>query len=177
VRLGSVTGRAGKIRQKEVDVLLAVDMLEHSFRKNMENAVLLAGDRDFVPIVESLVRLGTYVYVVYEPRSASPELHRAADVGIPLTFDHLYGWSDPSFRSVHHLPQGTSQQGHPDLFPRSVLKRGETREADIYLWSQNEGGLFTLVHVKEQMAVLYNHRDEDFLTRFVAARHGQISWK
>src|SRR5436190_18336887 len=76
VRLGSVTGRAGRIRQKEVDVLLAVDMLEHSFRKNMEVAVLLAGDRDFVPIVESLVRLGTYVYVVYEPQSASPELHR-----------------------------------------------------------------------------------------------------
>jgi uncharacterized LabA/DUF88 family protein len=41
-----------KRQQKEVDVLLAVDMLTRSFYKNMTKAVLLAGDRDFKPVVE-----------------------------------------------------------------------------------------------------------------------------
>src|SRR5262249_1181531 len=58
VRYGTLTpGR--RRQQKEVDVLLSVDMLTHSFSKNMDAAVLLSGDRDFRPVVESVVRLGT----------------------------------------------------------------------------------------------------------------------
>lgn len=94
VRLGSVTGRRpSKLRQKEVDVLLAVDMLEHSFRKNMDVAFLLAGDRDFAPLVESVVRLGTRVQIFYDPRSASQQLCDAADSALALTVDDLWGWS------------------------------------------------------------------------------------
>src|SRR5438067_5819506 len=56
-----VLSHGRKRQQKEVDVLLAVDMLTHSFSKNMDEAVLLSGDRDFRPVVESVVRLGTHV--------------------------------------------------------------------------------------------------------------------
>jgi hypothetical protein len=45
VRLGTATGK--KVRQKEVDVLLAVDMLTHGFNRNMTHAVLLSGDFRF----------------------------------------------------------------------------------------------------------------------------------
>src|SRR5262245_52159773 len=64
VRLGTLSGnaRAGGRRarrqQKEVDVLLAVDMLNHGFRQNFDRAVLVTGDLDFKPVVESLVQLG-----------------------------------------------------------------------------------------------------------------------
>src|SRR6266851_5400747 len=51
VRPGSV--RRGKKReQKEVDVLLAVDMLAQGFRGSMSKAILVAGDVDFRPAVE-----------------------------------------------------------------------------------------------------------------------------
>ncbi len=60
-----------KRQQKEVDVLLAVDMLTHSFYRNMTKAVLLSGDRDFKPVVESVVRLGVYVEIAYDPRIGS----------------------------------------------------------------------------------------------------------
>ena len=53
VRKGFLTSRP-KRRQKEVDVSLAVDLLTHSFYKNMTMAVLIAGDRDFRPAVESV---------------------------------------------------------------------------------------------------------------------------
>ncbi|SRR6266699_6895829 len=42
VRLGTVTGK--RRRQKEVDILLATDMLTHGFNGSMKNAVLLSGD-------------------------------------------------------------------------------------------------------------------------------------
>ena len=55
VRLGSLTGIEKKRRQKEVDILLAVDMMNHAVRQNMTRAVLLSGERDFKPLIESLV--------------------------------------------------------------------------------------------------------------------------
>jgi uncharacterized LabA/DUF88 family protein len=60
VRWGSLKGkRKGKPRrQKEVDVLLAVDMLSHAFDRNMKRAVLISGDLDFRPVVAEAVRRG-----------------------------------------------------------------------------------------------------------------------
>jgi uncharacterized LabA/DUF88 family protein len=49
-------------------------MLRHGFDGNMEKAVLLAGDLDFRPIVEALVRRGVFVEVWYEKNSAAQEL-------------------------------------------------------------------------------------------------------
>src|SRR6185312_746069 len=86
VRLGRMTGRSGNIRQKGVDVLLAVEMLDNAFRKNMDEAWLLAGDADFVPLVEAVTRLGTWVNVFYDAHAASRELYSSADQGIEFKF-------------------------------------------------------------------------------------------
>jgi uncharacterized LabA/DUF88 family protein len=81
-----------KRQQKEVDVLLAVDMLTHSFNKSMDEAVLLTGDRDYRPVVESVVRLGTLVKVVFDPRTGSKPLARAADSEVEIDLVTLCGW-------------------------------------------------------------------------------------
>jgi uncharacterized LabA/DUF88 family protein len=51
VRLGTLSGTGKRLRQKEVDVQLAVDMLTQAFAKNMNRATLIAGDLDFRPVV------------------------------------------------------------------------------------------------------------------------------
>ena len=61
VREGTLAGE--KDRQKEVDVLAAVEMLSHAFRRNMTEAVLIAGDLDFRPVVRELVAAGVYVHL------------------------------------------------------------------------------------------------------------------
>jgi uncharacterized LabA/DUF88 family protein len=48
VKLGTVTGERRR-QQKQVDILLAVDMMNHAVRQNMRRAVLLTGDQDFKP--------------------------------------------------------------------------------------------------------------------------------
>ena len=65
--------------QKEVDVQLAVDLLTHSTRSNMETATLLAGDLDFRPLLEAVAREGMYVTLWYEPASTNKLLRAAAD--------------------------------------------------------------------------------------------------
>jgi len=78
VALGEVKGRGRNRRQKQVDVRLAVDMLTHTFRGNMQRASLFAGDDDFIPLIDALVREGMTV-TVWHPPQASEQLLGAAD--------------------------------------------------------------------------------------------------
>jgi uncharacterized LabA/DUF88 family protein len=49
-------------KSKGVDLSIARDMLAHAFRGNYDVAVLIAGDSDYVPLIEEVKRLGKVVY-------------------------------------------------------------------------------------------------------------------
>ncbi|HJP95747.1 MAG TPA: NYN domain-containing protein [Candidatus Saccharimonadales bacterium] len=66
-------------RQKGVDTLIAVDMLVGAFTKLFSVAVLVAGDADFVPVVNEVKRRGVMVAVAAAQDSLSDDLKRAAD--------------------------------------------------------------------------------------------------
>lgn len=112
VREGTV--RAGRKRsgleQKEVDVMLAVEMLTHGFRRNFDDAVLVTGDLDFKPAVDSLVNLGLRVEVWYVRRHGAQPLLAAADSRRELTLRDWFRWSGASFNARH-----------ADAFPRQDL--------------------------------------------------------
>lgn len=103
VHLGSLSGKGKKKRQKEVDVLLAVQMMEHAFRGNMSKAVLLSGDKDFRPLVESLVRLGLFVEVVGDQKHISKDLIHSADTHKTLNFRNYYKWVKDEFYEINPL--------------------------------------------------------------------------
>ncbi len=68
-------------RTKGVDITLAIDMLANAIDNNYDAAVLVAGDADYVPLVEEVKRRGKMVVLWFFERSGlSPELRRAADV-------------------------------------------------------------------------------------------------
>lgn len=52
-------------KSKGVDITLTTDMLVNAFHDNYDVAVLIAGDGDYVPVVEELKRMGKTVYVVF----------------------------------------------------------------------------------------------------------------
>lgn len=90
VALGKIVGRDK--RQKGVDVQLAVDMMTHAFRGNIERATLLAGDGDFTPLVKALVSEGIHVTLWHPPENeTSKELMNAADVTKLFSFAQNYG--------------------------------------------------------------------------------------
>lgn len=123
VKLGSLVGTPNNKRQKEVDVLLTVDMMNHTIRNNMTNAVLIAGDRDFKPVVESLVSMGMYVKIASDPRSTSSELRYAADDYIPLSFDNYYSWSSQELRNKYPIPRTDQDRARPS--DANFLKQGK----------------------------------------------------
>jgi len=71
-----------KGKSKEVDISIATEVLGHAYRNNYDLAVLIAGDRDYVPLVDELKRLGKIVWVYFftgELSGLSEDLRIMAD--------------------------------------------------------------------------------------------------
>jgi len=90
--------------QKQVDIMIAVDMLTHSFRRNMHEATLITGDLDFKPLIDALVQDGMQVTLLYPKGKTNYELVDAADSKQPLRIGVVQQWLTNSFKSKVKLP-------------------------------------------------------------------------
>ena len=177
VRLGEIRGSGKNKRQKEVDVLLAVDMLTYAHRGVMTRAVLLAGDRDFKPVVEALVQAGCYVTVVCEKRSASADLLDAADARRYLDIPALMKMpkeytagpqSVPLIKEVTHL---TADHRKGDS--------SSAADSDAVLYKLPDLGPHEVVHVymPDGTVIEWKHMTASVLYGFVEAEFGPLNWK
>jgi uncharacterized LabA/DUF88 family protein len=99
VNEGDTRYRKGRgLEQKKVDVMIAVDMMIHTIRRNMNEASLLAGDADFAPLLNALSNEGMFVTLVHPPR-ASKDLLAAADARQALTVTQVHAWLEDSSRA------------------------------------------------------------------------------
>ena len=64
---------------KRVDISLAVDMLTHAHRKNFDVAILVAGDEDYVPLVDAVMAEGRRVVLWFLDEGLNPFLKRRVD--------------------------------------------------------------------------------------------------
>lgn len=67
----------GSAKSKGVDITLTKDMLAHAFQDHYDIAMLIAGDGDYVPLIEEVKRHGKNVYVCF---FAEPGLGLAEEV-------------------------------------------------------------------------------------------------
>ena len=82
-----------KEKSKGVDITLAKDVLMNAFFGNYDVAVLVAGDADYVPLIEEVKRLGKVVYLIFfENEGLSKELHMASDHFFEMTGSFLETW-------------------------------------------------------------------------------------
>lgn len=139
VRLGSVTGKARNKRQKKVDILVAIEMLDHAVRRNMNRAVLLTGDRDFEPLVQSLVQTGVRVQIVGDKTTTSRYLARAADIYIPLRFEDYHRWTTEKLRTG--FPISIRQTNMPP-HESKVIERAQLSGKEFTLQRLDSTGLY-----------------------------------
>lgn len=76
----SMVQRDGKVEQKEVDVSLACEMLEHALLNHFDVAIVISGDRDFVPAMQKVQSAGKRVEVAAFNDVYNEECKRVADV-------------------------------------------------------------------------------------------------
>ncbi|GBC73206.1 hypothetical protein HRbin04_00602 [archaeon HR04] len=95
VRLGRIVKINGEPRQKGVDTLLVLDMITMAYQDQYDIAVLVGGDRDFVPAVNIVKNLGKHVYGYYFAKHIADELLNSFDVKFcfddPSIFPYLRG--------------------------------------------------------------------------------------
>lgn len=175
IRLGALKG-SKKREQKEVDVLIAVDMLLHAAQKNMSKAILLAGDQDFKPAVEALVQLGIYVHIVSDPDSTSKELTWAASEHTELSFDDFYDWTDISIQKQYALPESGKFK------PKSIREMREIKEGflngnNCKLFRSESGFIVYFQRFgppEEEQYFL--HSDLERLEAYLEMRYGTVKW-
>jgi uncharacterized LabA/DUF88 family protein len=86
----------GREKSKGVDVALTKDMLTHAFQNHYDVAMLMAGDGDYVPLIEELKHLGKRVIVAFfgEDAGLSPSLKLASDEFLNITEILLIQWKE-----------------------------------------------------------------------------------
>ncbi len=88
VRLGKLvpTGKDGKgtPKQKGVDVLLATDMITKAYNNHYDFAILLAGDSDFLEVVNAVKDSGLRVFGMYFREHITDDLYDAFDARIEI---------------------------------------------------------------------------------------------
>ena len=66
--------------QKEVDVAMACRMLRHALNDDFDTAIVVSGDRDFVPAIEMMQEAGKTVEAASFSQCKSRAIERAADI-------------------------------------------------------------------------------------------------
>lgn len=64
---------------KRVDISLATEMLTHAHRRNYDVAVLVAGDEDYIPLVDAVMAEGRRVVIWFLDDGLSSALKNKAD--------------------------------------------------------------------------------------------------
>lgn len=82
-------------KTKGVDISLTKDVLSHAFHNNYDLVVILAGDGDYVPLINEVKDLGKLVYVTFfsEENGLNPALQLASDMFIDIEKDFIKYWN------------------------------------------------------------------------------------
>ena len=173
---GVLAGSGGRVRQKQVDVQIAVDMLTHSYRRNMHHAAFIAGDQDFKPLVEAVVREGMFIEIWFEKSSANTDLLDAADGRRPFDLYGLHGHLESEFRESHPLPtrwiQGDRNSGSARLLKTGTCAEGTAElyegDGEYILIRPSQGSRDSFLHMA--------HPGLDYLERVAALVAGEVTW-
>jgi hypothetical protein len=172
-------GRWNKKRganQKEVDILIAVDMLKHAHRRNMDELTVIAGDLDFRPLLDTLVEDGMHVGLWYGAHNTNQELVNAADSKLALDVFWMHQFCTESFKMLFPLPGRTITNRFDTLRIEQVASRDgtdvawlERRHSQWILWTANTapGGGW----------IQYIHHEPNLLLHIYAVGHGLHEWR
>jgi uncharacterized LabA/DUF88 family protein len=178
---GVVLERRQQLNQKAVDIMIAVDMLRHSFRKNMDKATLLTGDLDFKPLLDALILEGMYTTLWYDPRITSKELLYSADSNQVLLPSFLYHISTDSFKESHPVPQicAGGDEGQLQKTFKLILSKGQLNSGVVSLLSNEQQDEFCITYYERRIGYRYaTFKDYEYLRQwFEYEYNGKIVWR
>ena len=89
VKLGELQLIGNTYKQKKIDVLMSLDIAKKCFERQIDYAVLIAGDSDFVPVIDEAKNQGAVIYLYAYHNSLSEELLNKVDEFCDLNQEFL----------------------------------------------------------------------------------------
>ena len=127
VNVGFTKGQGKRVRQKGVDVQLAIDALMHRIRGNCDHITLLAGDLDFHPLAKALVEAGAFLKLLCDPTSVSDELRQAVDsveyITPRNTSKYVRNWPNRN-REIQLTQVNDSDLPQGEVFKNGIFSNG-----------------------------------------------------
>jgi uncharacterized LabA/DUF88 family protein len=165
-------------RQKEVDVQLTVDLLTNVHRKNMEAVTLIAGDLDFRPLIEAIVREGMYVKLIHGANT-NEALINAADEAQEIGPFELYEYCTDSFSRSVAVPQKTIQVGTPDGDMLEIAHQAGKDIGHLHMPTERDPCHKVAIQLAtgDSRYMVYRGRDVAQLKLYAEVYRGAIEWK
>ncbi|MBW2044706.1 MAG: NYN domain-containing protein [Deltaproteobacteria bacterium] len=164
-------------QQKQVDVMIAVHMLTHSFRRSMQQAYLLTGDLDFKPVIDAMVTDGMHVVLWYEKTTTSKDLIYSADENMPITVRKLYEWSTDDFKKRYTRMPRALATSSDEVKDFAFIKQGKTEKGDIIeLYSKENLYCMVLPDINVGYKLYVKHHELEFLESYVRDVHSDFKW-
>jgi len=82
----------GTFRQKGVDILLAIDAVSMAYLDHYDSGLFLLGDRDFIPLIETVKSAGKKTFGFNYIENVSLELTRTFDFRLAFNKKIMEGW-------------------------------------------------------------------------------------
>jgi uncharacterized LabA/DUF88 family protein len=175
VRLGSLAGSSQKRRrQKGVDIQLAVDMMNHAIRQNMKRAVLLTGDADFKPLVESMIQIGMFVEVIGDSKRTSRELVRAADASELLAFDEYFNLAPNELREEFPVPKKRTIVYQKGYYEGPLIATGKIGGSQVLISRTDQYNAY--IPTAEKQAYVLSHSDWQRLKLYIQIQFPDVTF-
>ena len=176
--VGKTKGSGRSVRQKEIDVKITVDLLSHAYRRTMDRVILLAGDQDFKPLVNEVVRSGMYITVLCFKNNSSKDLRSSADERDMIDLQRLYNWCRMDFIHGTEFP-AVSQAWTFDMEGRLVQKGTGQNGEDVQVWLTDIGeyNIFHNPRENGQQITRMTMTDKNFLLKVFEMYFPTINWE
>lgn len=153
-------------QQKEVDILIAVDMLSNTFRKSLTALAFISSDLDFRPLLEEVGRWGVHTTLLYQVGHASEELVHAADARRPITAAVHHSWLTAEWRERIPLPSRLWAPRPPSASALETLEGGPRGE--LYRLGDNYAAVYEDPKRPPPMRFTqWTHPDREFLLKYL----------
>ncbi len=139
IRMGVSKRHGDSMVEKGVDVFMATDMVAFAFMDLYDTAIVVSGDGDFFPAIQTAKNQGKHVEVAAFNNNLSAEAANVADVTVALNKTYFTGlWADRRRRSSTTTttarstsrgttePQAESKDEKPATRGRSAAGRGRS---------------------------------------------------
>ena len=134
----------------------------------MRRAVLVTGDADFKPLVESMVQIGMFVEIVGDSKRTSRSLLRSADASELLAFDEYFSLAPSHLRNEFPLPEKRKIKYQKGYFEGAVLTTGRVGNSEVVISRTDQAKYNAYIPIANTInAYVLHHDNLDLLRRFI----------